>query len=101
MWTWTSITPGRTTSPDASITFCARGAFEFAPIQMILPSLVARALSLSDEDDETATLPFLMTRSAELKLADGPRLCPDYLLLFEHGTTPRPSHWTSFRSTRD
>src|SRR5580704_5412749 len=93
MWTWTSMTPGRTMSPEASITRSAVGAFAFAPIQVIRPSLAATAQLRSD--DETATLPYLITRSAELKLVDGPKLGTHYLLLYWEAA----SHCTSLRRT--
>jgi len=73
------MTPGRTTSPEASIVLCALGALELEPIQVTLPAFEAIAQVLSD--DETATLPSLMTRSAELKIADGPKPRPHYLLI--------------------
>src|SRR5271170_280955 len=80
MWTWTSMTPGKTMRPDASITLRALGALEFAPTQETFPSFAATAQLRSDDD--MATLPFTITRSAELKLSDGPKPGLHYLLLF-------------------
>src|SRR5216684_1725745 len=69
MWTWTSITPGRTKRPEASITFEAFGALEFEPSHATFPSF--EAIAHLRRDDETATTPFLITRSAELKIGWG------------------------------
>jgi hypothetical protein len=51
---------------EASITFEAFGALGFEPTHEIFPSFAAIAHLWSDDD--TATLPFLMSRSAELKM---------------------------------
>src|SRR5271170_3385603 len=96
MWTWTSMTPGKTMRPDASITLRALGALEFAPTQETFPSFAATAQLRSDDD--MATLPFTITRSAELKLSDGPKPGLHYLLLFWR--RPR-TYWTSLRRTTE
>ena len=81
MCTCTSMTPGRTMRPEASMTFSALGALEFDPIQVTFPPF--EAIAQDFRDDETATLPFLITRSAELKLGYSPKLWAQYLLLYQ------------------
>ena len=78
------------------MTLSALGALEFGPIHVTFPSFVAIAQLLSDD---MATLPFLITRSAELKLAKWPEALP--LLFIAILAMGRLAHCTSLRMTSD
>jgi hypothetical protein len=72
--------------PEASITSEAFGALEFEPSHTIFPSFAAIAHLRSD--DETATTPFLITRSAELKIGWGSeRLSSVFIAIPEGGSS--------------